>query len=351
MQEVWINARFLTQQISGVQKFAIEVCKELKLINSNIRFVSPTNILHVNIAKELDVVTIGKRKGVLWEQLDLPSFLKAKNSPVLLNLCNSAPILYNKNIITIHDLAFMENPKWFSFSFRTWYNYLIPQIIKKAKHIITVSEFSKKELETKFNISENKISFVYNGLSKESVAYNTLNPEVTPRERIILSVGSINPRKNIKVLIEAFSQLNLNDYQLLIVGAENNNFNTEELISGNNQIKFLGYISDEELWKLYKKAQLFVYPSLYEGFGIPVLEALFFKCPTLVANLPVYKEVYSNFDLNYTEGNSSQSYSAAIKRILKEAPQEKKLSDSILNKCSYNEAAKRINQLILKEIQ
>ena len=155
IKKIYINARFLTQQKSGVQQFAIELSKELLKINPNINFIAPKNIINTNLAKDLNVKTYGNHIGQAWEQLELPIFLQKKGKPLLINLCNSAPLNYSNSIITLHDLAFIENPKWFSYSFRKWYNFLIPRIAKKTKHILTVSEFSKTEIQNKLNINHN----------------------------------------------------------------------------------------------------------------------------------------------------------------------------------------------------
>jgi glycosyltransferase involved in cell wall biosynthesis len=347
-KEIWVNTRFLSQQISGVQKFAIELCRELKAINPNIKFVAPSNVIHQEIANELNVVITGNRTGQQWEQIDLPKFLNKKNSPLLLNLCNSAPISYSNSIVTIHDLAFLENPKWFSPTFRIWYKYLIPRILKKAKHVFTVSEFSKNELEKRLSTPTENISVIYNGIASDLIQYKIGHPNSGSRKKTILSVGSINPRKNIKPLIEAFNSLNLEEYELLIVGATNSNFGKEKFEIDNKNIKLLGYVSDEELWKLYKSSALFVYPSLYEGFGIPILEALYFGCPVLTTNLEVYKEVYGKFEINYSDGNSSKDYMIAIKNALDNNLSEQNLPEEILSKCSYPESAKKINAIITK---
>lgn len=349
MQEIWINARFLTHQISGVERFAIEICRELIAINPNIKFIAPSNIVQQDIAKEFNVITCGKRKGPLWEQLDLPKFLKKLDSPLLLNLCNSAPIFYNNNIVTIHDLAFLENPKWFSFYFRTWYKNMIPQIVKKAKHVFTISKFSKKELQEKLNVPASKMTIIYNGLSSELIDYKNQNEAPQTRTKTILSVGSINPRKNITALINAFNLLDLKDYELLIAGASHANFGKEKFELKNNKVKFLGYVTDEELWELYQKVGLFVFPSLYEGFGIPILEALYFDCPTIVGDLDVYKEVYNNFEVAYTNGHQSEDYAQAIKKKLDKNVKNNPLSEKVLAQCSYQESALKINEHLKKD--
>jgi glycosyltransferase involved in cell wall biosynthesis len=345
MKEIWVNTRFLTQQISGVQVFAIELCRHLKKINPTIKFVSPTNIMNKKVALELEVITCGKHTGQLWEQFDLPRFLNKRNQPILLNLCNSAPYFYKKNIITIHDLAFIEQPKWFSLSFRTWYKILIPKIAKDALEIITVSEFSKKEILEKLNTSNKKITVVYNGLSEELIKYKNENKNIT-REKILLSVGSINPRKNIKTVIKAFEELHPKGYKLIIVGAKNSNFSTEKFTLKNNNIQFSGHLSNEELWDLYRKAEFFIYPSIYEGFGIPILESLFFECPVIASNLEVYKEVYNGLNLTYTNGTESEDFKEMMTSMLTEKTPRLISNLDLLRRYSYKNGASTISQLI-----
>lgn len=345
MKEIWVNTRFLTQQISGVQVFAIELCRHLKKINPTIKFVSPTNIMNKKVALELEVITCGKHTGQLWEQFDLPRFLNKRNQPILLNLCNSAPYFYKKNIITIHDLAFIEQPKWFSLSFRTWYKILIPKIAKDALEIITVSEFSKKEILEKLNTSNKKITVVYNGLSEELIQYKNDNKNIT-REKILLSVGSINPRKNIKTVIKAFEELHPKGYKLIIVGAKNSNFSTEKFTLKNNNIQFSGHLSNEELWDLYRKAEFFIYPSIYEGFGIPILESLFFECPVIASNLEVYKEVYNGLNLTYTNGTESEDFKEMMTSMLTKKTPRLISNLDLLRRYSYKNGASTISQLI-----
>uniref|UniRef100_UPI0040497599 glycosyltransferase n=1 Tax=Flavobacterium sp. TaxID=239 RepID=UPI0040497599 len=160
-QLIIINCRFLSQTISGVQRFAIEMCLELKKKNLNIIFVSPRNIIHHDLAEQLDVKSIGKLKGHFWEQVTLRDYV-TKNDGLLLSFCNTGPLFLKNQIITIHDLCFMTHPHWFSKSFTIVYNFLIPKIVKKSKHIITVSETSKNEISEKLKINPEKISVIYN---------------------------------------------------------------------------------------------------------------------------------------------------------------------------------------------
>jgi glycosyltransferase involved in cell wall biosynthesis len=287
-----INARFLTQQITGVQRFAIEISKALKKIKPSIEFVSPIDIVHPALAAELNVKVIGHNKGVVWEQIDLPIFLRKNKYPLLINLCNAAPLFYNNKVVTIHDVAFMVNPAWFNKKFILLYKFLIPRIAKKSKAIFTVSNFSKKEIIKYIKVDEDKIKIVYNGISCFSGEEQTDNKY----GRYILSVGSIDKRKNISALIEAFKNVKDKSLKLLIVGDVNIVFNNRksEILKSDERINFIGRVNDADLKNLYLNALIFIYPSLYEGFGIPPLEAMYCNCPTIVSDIGSLNEICGN---------------------------------------------------------
>lgn len=163
-----INARFLTQSLTGVQRFAIEISLQLKkLLGNEVVFLSPHNIVQDNYANELKARIIGTHCGYIWEQLDLPLFLRKHNYPLLLNLANTAPIMYRNKISTIHDLAFLSYPQTFTKKFLYTYKLLIPLIAKSSRHIITVSEFSKNEINKAYHIKKEDITVIYSAVSKE----------------------------------------------------------------------------------------------------------------------------------------------------------------------------------------
>jgi len=307
---IYINARFLTQRITGVQRYAIEISKRIKKIHPEIKFIAPCNIISDDIAKELEVVTIGKNTGHLWEQYDLPNYLRKNGYPTLLNLCNTGPLYYGKIIVTIHDLAFLENPSWFSKSFYWFYKLLIPKLAKKAKRIFTVSQFSKQEIINKLHISPLKVDVIYNGVN-ESFSI----PKGNCKDNFVMYVGSLDPRKNMIRLLTAAKQLP-SELKVVVVGGSAKSFaesTSNELLTGN--VEFTGYVDDEVLHDLYSKAKAFVYPSLYEGFGIPPLEAQAMGVPILISNIPVFKEVFGDSAL-YCDPNSVESIGGGLKRII-----------------------------------
>ena len=140
---LYVNARFLTQPITGVQRFGIELSKELKLLRPDLRFVAPRNILHVELGEQLGVEVRGKLTGHAWEQLELPYYTRGG---LLLNLCNTAPLAKRRQLVTLHDAAVLAVPKAYSYAFRSWYSVLFYLLSRTAQEVLTVSTFSQREL-------------------------------------------------------------------------------------------------------------------------------------------------------------------------------------------------------------
>lgn len=285
-----VNARFLTQKVTGVQRFAIEIAKILRRLNPEILFVSPADILDHALAKELGAVVIGKNKGTLWEQVDLRRYLLANSKPLLINFCNTGILFYQKQVVTIHDMSYKVNPKWFSKEFYAWYNFLIPHIVGRSLKVLTVSNSSKNDILQYLKIQPDKVSVIYN-----SCYLNTNNNFDAPgKGKYLLTVSSLDPRKNLNSLIKAFKKLD-REIQLIIVGLKSDNFGqslNEELLT--DQIVLKGYVSDNELSALLQNAGAFVYLSFYEGFGLPPVEAMSMGCPVIVSDIAAHREVCGN---------------------------------------------------------
>lgn len=289
-----INARFLTQRITGVQRYAIEMSRALKKIDSSVRFVAPDGIIHHELAKELGVEIVGKLKGHLWEQIELPRYLSAQGNPLLLSLATTAPILYRKKIVTVHDLSIWHFPKAVSWKFRLLYRFLLPRVVRSSLHITTVSNFCKNDIVEKFGASPGHLSVIYNASSFTGQASEVQRPD----KQVLIAVGSLQPYKNIAGLIEAFKLLKQStgaNYVLKLVGGiDRGVFKASpllEMIDENKDIEITGYVSDAELLELYGSATAFVFPSLFEGFGMPPLEAMACGCPVIASNAASIPEV------------------------------------------------------------
>lgn len=288
-----VNCRFLSQRLTGVQRAAIELCKQIKRLDPSVAFLAPKNILHKDLAETLNVTTIGKLTGHLWEQLDLSRFLKRQGLPVLLNLCNMTPLWYPRNVVTIHDLAPLRNPAWFSLAFQTYYRFMIPIIAKKALKVFTDSTFSKREIIELLGVPENHVKVI--PLAVPTNISRLANKSFTRENgKYVLAVSSIDPRKNFSRLVRAFLQLKLPNTKLILVGGRSSVFSDTKLKTASQNaenVVFTGYIQDAELVSLYQNALCLIYPSLYEGFGLPPLEVMACGCPAIVSKAASLPEV------------------------------------------------------------
>lgn len=326
--EVYINGRFLTQNITGVQRFAYEIAQKLIEYRKDLIFIIPAGSTinpSYNI-RNWNIVNMGRLKDHAWEQIELPKFLKKRGSPLLVNFCSTAPLRYKNQVVTIHDLAF-KHGNWHSFFFRAFYNFLLPRIAKVSKHVITVSEFSKNDIISSYKIDHNKISVVYGAVFKEDSANKPSEDFIAKLESqldekdFILSVGSIDPRKNIKNTIKAFLEIkDQHKLKLMFIGGYNRSFNKDHeldiLIESNkSEVKFFGYVTDDELRILYSKAKFFIYPSLFEGFGLPPLEAMYYGRPVIVSNVTSLPEVCGDAAL-YCDPKSIKSIKSQMEILI-----------------------------------
>lgn len=311
---IYINARFLTQNITGVQRFAAEICIKLSELREDVVFLSPRDIKQTDIAKKLDVKVIGKHRGQLWEQLDLPKFLLNNGQPLLVNLGNTAPLFYKNKMIALHDISYLRFPETYSWLFRTYYKILIPLLLKTCKVLLTVSEFSKQEIANEYYYPTEKIHVVHNAVS------DAFSPgsDGSRTEKYFLAASSHHYHKNFHGLISAFSALSESlDVYLFVVGDTSSNYNNSHGLreNGNDRIKFMGRISDDELIRLYRNAYCFVFPSFYEGFGIPPLEAQACGCPVIASNAAAIPEVLGDSAI-YVDPLNNVALTAAMENIV-----------------------------------
>ncbi|MBD8069400.1 glycosyltransferase family 4 protein [Bacillus sp. PS06] len=299
MKKVYINGRFLTQSVTGVQRYGRELLKAIDKIitinnpiSKNYEFIILMPKLDLDIKFDnLRVRKVGALKGHLWEQMELPYYSR---DGLLLSLCNTAPLIKKNQIVTIHDAAVYRFPKSFSLMFEKWYKILFRGLGVQAKSIITVSNFSKSELIKYSKIKEEKISVVKEG--KEHILALKPDNKILDKydlrdKKFIFAVSSMNPNKNFKAIIDAINLVD--NISVVIAGGTNpkvfkdNQSNSIE----NKNIKYVGYVTDNELKSLYENALVFIYPSLYEGFGLPPLEAMACGCPVIVSNTSSLPEV------------------------------------------------------------
>ncbi|WP_179344643.1 glycosyltransferase family 4 protein [Winogradskyella ursingii] len=307
-----INARFLTQKMTGVQRYAFEICNRLpkRIGEEEVVLVLPEEKVINNLNSDIRITPVGKFKGQLWEQIDLPVFLKKNGNPLLINFVGIGPVLYKNKLMFLYDLAFRHHPKWFTYQFQKSYNYLIPKSLRNSRKVVTDSHYVKRDIVETYKILDDKIDVIYAAPSLKFI-----NKKLR-KEKIILTVSSLDPRKNLKRVIESFNEID-SEYKLVIVGAKNKSFSKTDLSGGNNNdnIIFTGYLTDKELIDFYNRAELFIYASLFEGFGIPPLEAQSCGCACLISNVTSLPEVYGN-SVEYFDPYSTQSIRNKIKEVI-----------------------------------
>ncbi|MBN2706208.1 MAG: glycosyltransferase family 4 protein [Deltaproteobacteria bacterium] len=361
MMPLFVNARFLTQQVTGTQRFAVNIARELKRLRPETIFLAPPAIMNQDAASELGVEIIGARSyrlyqklnlpaNLLWEQIDLPLHLARRGRPRLLNLVNTAPYFYQNNLVTIHDLAFRLFPEFFSRQFAALYNLLLPRLARRARQVITVSRHSKQDIRSYFKIPPDKITVVYNAVDPGQKARdNDSSPYPWP---YILAAGAKDPRKNVARLIAAFLELSDTDLRLVIVGNGDHRVFSESPPHAENKLTdrnpdkviFTGYIEDRQLTSLYRHAVCFCYPSLYEGFGLPPLEAQAQGCPVIVSNRASLPEVFGDSAL-YCDPEKISDINEKLRIIIMDEELRSRLKQKGLGNCrrfSWRESAERI---------
>jgi len=236
----------------------------------------------------------------IWEQFTLPRLAKKYNVDVLHSPANMAPLFYKgKSVVHIHDLCFVVNPQWYSFSFHTLYNFFIPRLARRATKVITNSNNSRNDLLQFCDIPADRVSLIYWAVDDIFMNQKKQPPSAEQwwPEDYILYVGSLEPRKNIKALVEAYELMRNRDPEmrtkLILIGGESHVFGEVRLTvkRHNKDIIFKGFVTDELLGEFYRHAGLVAYPSLYEGFGLPPLEAMASGTPVVTSNTSSIPEV------------------------------------------------------------
>ncbi|QNK08299.1 glycosyltransferase family 4 protein [Enterobacter sp. JUb54] len=289
MNTIYINGRFLTQKLTGVQRFAYELVLHLSRLRSDVIILVP-NILSIQKeypTKGLNIHELTGGKGHYWEQITLPLFMMRKKSRLLVNLCNTGPAFYKNQIVALHDISYVRYPSSFSRKFCIFYSSLTPFLLRNSKAVITVSNFSKNEIIKYYNHGKDNVFVISNAVSERF--YEGITSKNDDSE-YFLTVSSINHHKNIKRLIQAILKSGLKIH-LKIIGGTTQVFRNVNIDINDPRISFLGHVNDDELAKLYKGAKAFIFPSLYEGFGIPPLEAQSCLCPVISSNRSAMKEV------------------------------------------------------------
>jgi glycosyltransferase involved in cell wall biosynthesis len=223
---------------------------------------------------------LAHRAGHAWEQLVLPVRAGVRT---LLCPANLGPVAHPKVVVVMHDAAVLRRPDWYSRAYAAWQRRLLPALARRAVHVVTVSEFSRGELCSLLDLPPERVSVVPGGVSPEfrpDADTRAAAAALGLRRPYVLCVAAQTARKNVAALAPAAAALAAEGVELVVAGGHRPQFAREH---GLNGLRLLGAVPDALLPGLYAGAELFVLPSRYEGFGLPVLEAMAAGVPVVAA--------------------------------------------------------------------
>ncbi|MDM8521464.1 glycosyltransferase family 1 protein [Anaerolineales bacterium HSG6] len=231
------------------------------------------------------------------------------------------PVRRAKTLLTVHDLSFIRHPQGAVVTLRNWLNKVVPRSLARADHILADSESTKVDLFDIYNVSPNRVTVVGAGVEErfhpitEQATLTRVAEHYQLPERFILGLGTLEPRKNFKGLIEAFSTSAISKtHYLVIAGGKgwlyDDIFAAAENSPVKERIQFIGFVDDADLPALYTLADIFAYPSHYEGFGIPVVEAMACGTPVVCANNSSLPEVAGQAAIQVTATDTEMLASA-----------------------------------------
>jgi glycosyltransferase involved in cell wall biosynthesis len=341
----------LTRQATGVDRFAQELLSAWlshRTTTDSVKIlVPPTPGYKYNNGANFPIESVGSRGGHVWEQLELPFYCRDQ---VLLNFCNSGPLLKHRQLAVLHDASVMANPSHYSVAYRTWHSFMCRRLMKDSCILATVSKFSASELMHYFGTRAKGIEIIYE--SGEHILAVEPDTRVLDRlkirdQRYVLAVGSQTLNKNFRAVIEASALLGNSDVKIVAAGASNKKVFSGLPIEDPNLL-LAGYVSDGELRVLYENAECFIFPSFYEGFGLPPLEAMQCGCPTLVSRRSAIPEICGDAAV-YCDPDDPADIARQLRRIL-ESPslrQEMRIAGFARTALfTWRKAAERLDQLL-----
>lgn len=267
-RRIFINTRYTSRPITGVERYAGELARRLG-----------DDLIPLEPRRPLD----GWRAHV-WEQCVLPQRVPARG--LLWSPANTGPLLARNQVLTLHDLAPLDHPAWYAPAFRLWYLLLLPRLAQRVRHIITGSAFSRGRIMARLGLPEERVSIVPYGVGaafqpRGAAETMALRARYGLPEAFALFVGSVQPRKNLGGLLGALA--GLPGVPLVVAGGAGGQFAPTGRLGQREGVVWLGRFPDTDLPALYSAARLFVMPSLYEGGGLTVLEAMACGCPVIAA--------------------------------------------------------------------
>jgi glycosyltransferase involved in cell wall biosynthesis len=338
MLTIGINGRFLASRVTGVERYASNVYQRLIPLGLSkgyqfkifapLEYERTTEPVDARVSLVRSKIFHGAVARHAWEQTLLPALSTLEGVDILLNMTNTAPCFFRNSVVVLHDVAWLERPEWFSSAFNLGYNLVMPLAMRNARKVITVSDYSAGEIERKLSVESSKLQVIPEGVGEE---FKRVAPDMVPESLrqfdltrpYFLHVGTVQPRKNLERLLEAYVLLYSQQPDLpplLLAGGKNQHFSTASLQDKLKcpGIRLLGYVPDATLPYLYSNALAYVTASLYEGFGLTLLEAMACGSPVIASDIGAHKEVAGGAALFFNPGSTDELL-LVMKRVCAES--------------------------------
>ena len=306
---IYINGRFLAQNRTGVQRYSREVVTAIDnllqqkqcpsaLRNSEWRLVAPRGAGCDLSLRQIRFCEVGRGRGHLWEQAHLGWHTRSGR---LLSLANSGPVGHPRQIVVIHDAAIYNAPAGYAKTYRACHK-VMDHLLAGSARIATVSRFSQRELAKSLRIPLDNILLAPNGADH----FRAIQPDPAIFSRLQLEAGKYfvalglsSANKNISVAIEAFTRLRRPEIKLVVIGEASGRVAGAPHFKPAAGVILAGRLNDQEVAALLRSAAALVFPSRYEGFGIPPLEAMAQGCPVLASTADAVMEVCGGAALHF----------------------------------------------------
>jgi glycosyltransferase involved in cell wall biosynthesis len=339
MRWVHVNGKWLAQKLTGTQRYATEIVRAV--IDSG----ATDLVVHVPADAEIPEwlrtprveIRQSRTTGAVFEQLYLPA---ATLGGLLLNFAGPAPLAKRRQAVTMHDATPFRFPQTFRRAFVAFYRVAYSLLGRSAQHLITVSHFSARELEDTLGICSEK--FVVAGCAADALTtVEPQRPELAPDEPFYLMVGTLAVHKNLPAPVRAVAE---SGRTIVVVGASGNDQVFSQASTLSTKAVVAGRLSDAELAWLYRNARGLIFPSRYEGFGLPPLEAQTLGCPVVTSNAASLPEIAGDAAL-YFDPDDMPGLLAQLDRLETEAGLANTLRErGLLNarRYSWDGSARRI---------
>lgn len=296
MKKFVINGKFMADKMAGVVRHAREIVKALDNVLTqtfDVVLLLPRNARDIPELRNIKIKVLGRYTGQKWEQIDLKRYMKRHEDRICINLCNVAPLFISPGITVIHDVMYKVYPpprvtlrNWLS---RYWYIFQYWYVMRHENMILTSSEYSKNDIERCYPEAKGKVKVVpcawQHVLSyEESEDWQGKYPFLKPNE-YYFSLTTLLKNKNGKWILESARK---NSGCIYAIAGK---FRETEAMEIPSNVYMLGFVSDEDVCALIRNCKAFIFPSLYEGFGLPPLEALALGTEVISSNATSLPEV------------------------------------------------------------